>query len=137
MDRIPLAPDVSRGRVELHPTAAPDIRAQALDWPGLLAEAGRNQVVSVERIALAHHYVGMNAGPYPITLFGVTDGGPPADLRVHPGEVWVAPAGRPISLHVDPEALYVRMTIDPSFLARDDDRTQEIRLMHGIDSPPL
>ena len=137
IDRIPHDPDVTRGRVELHPTVEPEIRSQALDWPGLLAEAGRNHVVSVERIALAHHYVGVNAGPEPITLHGVTDGGPPRDLVVQPGEAWVTPAGRPISLRAEPDRLYVRITIEPRLLALDGDRLPEIRLMHGIDSPPL
>src|SRR5262249_18818343 len=85
----------------------------------------------------AHHYVGLNAGTDPVTLHGVSDGGPPRDMIVKPGEVWVTPAGRPISLHADPRGLYVRMTIDPQFLAPGGDRSPEIRLMHGIDSAPL
>src|SRR3954471_18246755 len=87
IDRLPLAPEVTPGRVELHPTIEAEVRSQALDWPGFLAEAGRNRITAVERIALAHHYVGMNAGPEPIMLYGVTDGGPPVDLRIQPGEV--------------------------------------------------
>ena len=41
---------------------------QALDWPGVLLEAGRDDVAEVDDLTLAHHYVGLNTDPKPITL---------------------------------------------------------------------
>ena len=86
IDRLPMAPDITRGRVELHSTTAPDVQSQALDWPGLLAEAGRNQVATVERIALAHHYVGMNAGTEQVRFRGAGWYG--GDWRVRDVSIW-------------------------------------------------
>ena len=42
--------------------------AQALHWPGVLLEAGRNDVVEVDDLTLAHHYLGVNADESPVTM---------------------------------------------------------------------
>jgi AraC family transcriptional regulator len=86
---------------------------QALDWPGVLLEAGRNDVFEVDDLTLAHHYFGVNAGRLPLTLEmkGPHGYGP---VTLAPGSGWFAPAGEPISLRVRDETAhpYVRISID-------------------------
>jgi len=88
--------------------------AQALDWPGLLLEAGRNDVAEVDDLTLAHHYIGLNADETPVTLeVKEPEGYRPVTLG--PGEGWINPAGHSFSLRVrgaNPHA-YVRISIDP------------------------
>ena len=88
--------------------------AQALDWPGLLLEAGRNDVVEVDDLTLGHHYFGMNADQDPITL-EVRERHGFRRVGIPPGGGWIAPAGDSFSLRVlcaRPHA-YVRMSVDP------------------------
>ena len=88
--------------------------AQALDWPGVLLEAGRNDVVEVDDLTLAHHYVGINADDRPVTMEVREPHGYRA-VRLDPGTGWLSPAGHGFSLRVraaGPHA-YVRISIDP------------------------
>jgi AraC family transcriptional regulator len=88
--------------------------AQALDWPGVLFEAGRNDVAEVDDLTLAHHYVGINADDRPVTMEVREPHGYRA-VRLEPGTGWLTPAGHGFSLRVrsaGPHA-YVRISIDP------------------------
>ena len=88
--------------------------AQALDWPGLLLEAGRNDVAEVDDLTLAHHYMGLNADEGPVTL-EVKEPHGYRPVTLAPGEGWINPAGHSFSLRVksaNPHA-YVRISIDP------------------------
>ena len=88
--------------------------AQALDWPGVLFEAGRNDVAEVDDLTLAHHYVGINADSRPVTMEIREQHGYRA-VRLEPGTGWLTPAGHGFSLRVrsaGPHA-YVRISIDP------------------------
>ena len=90
---------------------------QALDWPGVLLEAGRNDVAEIDELAFAHHYVGVNADHRPITLEVKEPHGFRA-VTLDPGSAWVAPAGDPVSLRVRNAGThpYVRLTVDPKRL---------------------
>ena len=88
--------------------------AQALDWPGVLFEAGRNDVAEVDEMTLAHHYVGINIDDRPVTIEIREQHGYRA-VRLDPGTGWLNPAGQGFSLRVrcaSPHA-YVRMSFDP------------------------
>jgi AraC family transcriptional regulator len=88
--------------------------AQALDWPGVLFEAGRNDVAEVDEMTLAHHYVGINIDDRPVTIEIREQHGYRA-VRLDPGTGWLNPAGQGFSLRVrcaTPHA-YVRMSFDP------------------------
>lgn len=88
--------------------------AQALDWPGVLLEAGRNDVVEVDDLTLAHHYFGLNTDDRPVTI-EVKEQGTYRPVRLDPGTGWLNPAGHGFSLRVpssNPNA-YVRISIDP------------------------
>jgi AraC family transcriptional regulator len=88
--------------------------AQALDWPGVLLEAGRNDVAEVDDLTLAHHYLGVNADTRPITLEMKEQNGY-RRVTLEPGAGWLTPAGQAFSLRVRAASAhaYVRLSIDP------------------------
>jgi AraC family transcriptional regulator len=118
--------------------------AQALHWPGLMLEAGRNDVVEVNDLTLAHHLLGVNADEAPISM----EVREPAGMRqvtLAPGEGWFVPAGESFSLRVRcarPHA-YVRMSIDPLYFerlvsAREHSATPIVlRRAYGIGGPQV
>jgi AraC family transcriptional regulator len=118
--------------------------AQALDWPGVLLEAGRNDVAEVDDVTFAHHYVGINADRAPVTIeIKEQDGYRPVTLP--PGAGWLNPAGQPFSLRVrsaGPHA-YVRVSIDPLRFDRlvstseDSARPVALRRTFGIGGPQV
>src|SRR3954471_11713755 len=135
-----------RGERRIVPTR--DVRsvatAQALDWPGLLLEAGRNDVVEVDDLTLAHHYLGVNADRDPITI-EVLEATGYRRVTLAPGEGWFVPAGDGFSLRVAcprPHA-YVRMSIDPLHFDRlvsrldDSDAPVALRRTYGIGGPQV
>ena len=88
--------------------------AQALDWPGLLLEAGRNDIAEVDDLTFAHHYLGVNADERPVTI-EVKEANGFRAVTLGPGAAWLNPAGQGFSLRVraaGPHA-YVRISIDP------------------------
>jgi AraC family transcriptional regulator len=87
---------------------------QALAWPGVLLEAGRNDVAEVDDVTLAHHYVGMNTDRRPITLEVKGEYGY-RSVKLDPGRGWLAPAGESFSLRVRGSGTheYVRISVDP------------------------
>lgn len=117
---------------------------QALDWPGVLLEAGRNDVAEVDDLTLAHHYVGWNADRRPITIEVRGEHGY-RPVKLDPGSGWVAPAGESFSLRVrDPGThAYVRLSVDPihfaHLLSGGDERASPIALRRtfGIRGPQV
>jgi len=92
---------------------------QALHWPGVLLEAGRNDVVEVDDLTLAHHYLGVNADDEAISM-EVREPAGTRHVTLAPGEGWFVPAGESFSLRVRcarPHA-YVRVSIDPLYFER-------------------
>ena len=129
------------GRIDIRPDASRHIYSQALHWPGVLFEAGRNYITGVERVVLDHHYIGLNTDTRPVVLRGIK-GTPDGDVTLAPGAAWIVPAGEPITLRVDPLYLSMRMTIDPkradALLEVDGDgRHVELRRAYGVDAPQL
>lgn len=87
---------------------------QALDWPGVLLEVGRNDVAEVDDLTFAHHYIGINADRRPVTI-EVKEQNGYRPVTLPPGVGWLNPAGQRFSLRVrcaGPHA-YVRVSIDP------------------------
>src|SRR4051812_14523688 len=118
--------------------------AQALDWPGVLLEAGRNDVAEVDDLTLAHHYVGANTDRVPITM-EVKEEGRFRAVVLPPGTRWLAPAGDVFSLRLNasiPHA-YVRISIDPLRFDRlvsmpeDTARSPALRRTYTIDGPQV
>lgn len=108
-----------------------------------MLEAGRNDVAEVDDLALAHHYLGLNADRHPVMLEVKGDHGYRA-VRIDPGTGWVVPAGESISLRVpDPVAQYVRLSVDPvrfdRLLGGGDEGASPVTLRRtfGIGGPQL
>jgi AraC family transcriptional regulator len=117
--------------------------AQALDWPGVLLETGRNDVAEVDDLTLAHHYMGLNADPMPITL-EVKEASGYRAVTLAPGTGWLAPAGEPFSLRVRGGGThaYVRLSIDPARFDRlvnaaDATRAVALRRAFGLGGPQI
>src|SRR5205823_4094569 len=118
--------------------------AQALDWPGLLLEAGRNDVAEVDDLTLAHHYLGLNADERPITI-EVKELNGYRPVTLDPGTAWLNPAGHGFSLRVraaGPHA-YVRVSIDPirfdRLVSMNEDNATPVALhrAYGIGGPQM
>src|SRR5690348_13223590 len=118
--------------------------AQALDWPGVLLEAGHNDVAEVDDVTFAHHYLGVNADHRPVTI-EVKEQSGYRPVTLEPGAAWVNPAGQGFSLRVHapgPHA-YVRIPIDPIRFDRlvsmnEDNATPvALRRTYGISTPQL
>lgn len=117
---------------------------QAFDWPGLLLEAGHNDVTEVDELVLAHHYVGLNTDSNAITL---EVKGPHGyrPVRLEPGAGWVAPAGHAVSLRVrnSSDHAYVRLSFDPMRFERlvhmgaDRPTPLALRPTFGIGGPQM
>lgn len=92
---------------------------QALDWPGVLFEAGRNDVAEVDDLTLAHHLVGLNTDRRPITLEVKEEHGY-RPVTLAPGTGWLVPAGSSFSLRVRNSRThaYARLSIDPTRFQR-------------------
>lgn len=88
--------------------------AQALDWPGVLMEAGRNDIVEIDDLTLAHHYFGINTDRRPVTLEFKEQHGWRA-VRLDPWTGWFSPAGQGFSLRVKAAGphSYARVSFDP------------------------
>jgi AraC family transcriptional regulator len=142
-ERLSLSDERVRGRIEVRDDASRHIASQALDWPGVLLEAGRNYVTEVDSVALRHHYVGLNADRHPVVLRGVGGRRPGGDVTLAPGAVWIVPAGDPVTLRAEPLGLCVRLAIEPrhadALLAHDrgDDGRLELRRAYDVDVPQL
>ena len=117
---------------------------QALNWPGVLLEAGRNDVAEVDDLTLAHHYLGVNADDHPVTIEVKEENGF-RPVTLEPGAAWLNPAGQGFSLRVHaagPHA-YVRISIDPIRFDRlvsmnEDNATPvALRRTYGISTPQL
>ena len=116
--------------------------SQALDWPGVLLEAGRNTVAEVDGQVLTHHYLSLNADETPYS-YEVKDRGGFRTIVLPPGSVWVVPAHEPITVRPDRGFSYVRMSIDAHHLDRllgrssDEPEPIGLRRAYAIASRPL
>lgn len=117
------------------------ITSQSTDWPGLVLQAGTNDVVETDELTASHHFVSHNAGDRPFTLEVKGPNGF-RSITALPGSIWVAPAGEPVTVRLDSDYAYVRMMIAPQHLNRllgqvaGDDSPLRLRATYGITAPP-
>jgi AraC family transcriptional regulator len=112
------------------------VSTQALDWPGLRLESGINNISSVEDVAGAHHYISLNLDDRPLTLEVKGQNGF-RRVVLRRGSAWVLPAGDPVSVRLNSNFNYVRMSIDPEYfdrlVATEPGRPRvELRRAYGI-----
>src|SRR2546426_372638 len=59
---------VSAGRLTRRDSLPAMLTSQALDWPGVLLEAGKNDVAAVDDVVGDRHYLSLNVDTKPLTL---------------------------------------------------------------------
>lgn len=118
------------------------VTSQALDWPGVLVEAGRNDVVEADGQLTTHHYLSLNAGEVPYT-FDVKEPRGFRSITVPPRTIWVCPANEVVAVRVHGAFPYVRMSIDSRHLDRllgrspDNEKPVGLRRAYAIASPAV
>lgn len=133
---------VSRGRVTRRDSHSAIVTSQALDWPGVLVEAGRNDVSAVDDLVGEQHYLSLNLDTAPLQLEVKQPQGF-KQFTVPPGSLWVSPSADPITLRLNSTLRYLRVSIDPLHLGRlinpVPDELAPVRLQrtYGVRSPQI
>ena len=129
------------GTVARREGVANTITSQSADWPGLVVQAGTNDVVETNELTSSHHFVSLNAGDRP---FSLEIRGPNGfrSVTAAPGSIWIAPAGEAVTLRLDSDYSYIRMMIAPGHLdsllgqSAFDDTPVRLRFAFGISAAP-
>jgi AraC family transcriptional regulator len=122
-------------------SGAPAVVTSQLHWPGVLVEAGRNDVVEVDG-QLTQHYLSLNAGDVPYT-FEIKEERGFRLITVPPQNIWVCPANETVQVRVHGAFSYVRMSIESRHLDRllgessDDERAVGLRRAYAVASPAV
>jgi AraC family transcriptional regulator len=132
---------IAQGKVTRREDRPAVVTTQALSWPGVMLEAGTNNVTEADTVVLNQHFLSLNIDTNPLTL---EVKGPHGFRRytVPPQTVWICPAADPISLYVSSTFSYVRMSIDAPHLDRllgqaDDANPVRLRRMFGVAVPQI
>jgi AraC family transcriptional regulator len=132
---------VSQGEFTRRDDGPPVVTTQALSWPGVLLEAGRNNVAEVDSVVLNRHFLSLNVDTVPLTL-EVKGAHGFRRYLVPPQTLWICPSADPISLHLNSTFSYVRMAIDAPHLDRllgqpDDAGPVRLRRTFGVAVPQI
>src|SRR4051812_14518751 len=113
-----LAPATGQlGRVDFRDGMSSIVTSQAYDWPGLKLEAGVNNIAAVDEISGLQHYVSMNLDDRPLTLEVKGQQGF-RSVVLRRGAAWFCPANELVSVRLNSDFRYVRMSIDPIYFDR-------------------
>lgn len=133
---------VTRGSVTRRRGRSAAVMTQALDWPGLFVEAGRNDVAAVDDLVADRHFLSLNLDTVPLTI-EVKEARGFKRFTMPPRSAWVNPSAEPVTLRVNRSLAYLRVALDPLHLARllapslDELRPVRLRRTYGIQSPQL
>lgn len=97
------------------PPATPT--TQALDWPGVLVEAGTNDVAAVDDVVGNQHFLFLNVDTKPLTL-EVKGSTGFRQFTIPPQHVWVSPGPDPLTMRLNSALRYLRVSIDALHLGR-------------------
>ena len=133
---------ISGGRLTRRDSVPAPIMSQALDWPGVLVEAGKNDVAAVDDVVGDQHYLSLNLDTKPLTL---EVKGPTGfrQFTILPLSVWVSPGFDPLTLRLNSALSYLRVAIDALHLGRlmgrspDEDQPVRLRRTYGVASPQI
>lgn len=106
------------GRVTLRGDAPHLVTTQQFDWPGLRVEAGINNIASVDEVAGLHHYLSLNLDDRPLTMEVKGEVGDFRRVVLRRGAAWVCPANEPVSVRLNSDFRYARVSIDPLYFDR-------------------
>lgn len=133
---------VTRGRVTRRDSRSAIVTTQALDWPGMLVEAGRNDVAGVDDLVGDQHYLSLNLDSAPLQL-EVKEPHGFKPFVVPPQSLWVSPSAMPITLRLNSTLRYLRVSIDPLHLGRlispslEDIVPVPLRRTYAVQSPQI
>jgi AraC family transcriptional regulator len=133
---------VARGRVTRRDSHSAIVTSQALDWPGMLVEAGRNDVAAVDDLVGDQHYLSLNLDSAPLQLEVKQPHGFKR-FTVPPQSLWVSPSADPITLRLNSTLQYLRVSIDPLHLGRmispslDEVSPVRLRRTYAVQSPQI
>jgi len=127
----------SFGSVDLRDDVPHIVTSQQFDWPGLKLEAGTNNIAAVDDVAGLHHYVSLNLDDRPLTLEVKDQLGAFRPVVLRRGAAWFCPANDLVSVRLNSNFRYVRMSIDPVYFDRlvstePDAPPVELRRAYGI-----
>lgn len=106
------------GRVDFRDDVPQIVTSQQFDWPGLRLEAGINNIASVDEVAGVHHYVSLNLDDRPLTMEVKGELGAFRRVVLRRGAAWFCPADDLVSVRLNSNFRYVRMSIDPVYFNR-------------------
>ncbi len=127
------------GRVKRRDSRSAIVTSQALDWPGVRVEAGRNDVAAVDDVVGDQHYLSLNLDQQPLHL-EVQEPHGFKQVTIPPQSLWVSPSAMPITLRLNSTLRYLRVALDPLHLARlttpslDDVRPLQLRRTYAVQS---
>ncbi len=133
---------VTHGTVLRRDSRSAIVTSQALDWPGMLVEAGRNDVSGVDDLVGDQHYLSLNLDSAPLKL-EVKEPHGFKPFVVPPQSLWVSPSAMPITLRLNSTLRYLRVSIDPLHLGRlitpslDDVVPVPLRRTYAVQSPQI
>ena len=133
---------VARGQVTRRDSHSAIVTSQALDWPGMLVEAGRNDVAAVDDLVGDQHYLSLNLDSAPLQLEVKQPHGF-QQFTVPPQSLWVSPSADPITLRLNSTLHYLRVSIDPLHLGRlispslDEVGPVRLRRTYAVQSPQM
>ena len=133
---------MARGRVTRRDSHSAIVTSQALDWPGMLVEAGRNDVAAVDDLVGDQHYLSLNLDSVPLQLEVKQPHGFKR-FTVPPQSLWVSPSADPITLRLNSTLQYLRVSIDPLHLGRmispslDEVSPVRLRRTYAVQSPQI
>src|SRR5438309_5172597 len=133
---------ISGGRVTRRDSVPAMLTSQALDWPGVLLEAGKNDVAAVDDVVGDRHYLSLNVDTKPLALEVKGSTGFRA-FTIPPLSVWVSPGHDPLTMRLDSALQYLRVAIDTQHLGRlmgpSPDEAQPLRLRraYGVATPQM
>ena len=134
---------VAGGRVTRRDSMPGMITSQSLDWPGVLLEAGKNDVAAVDDVVGDRHYLSLNVDTKPLTLEvkGATGF---RQFTIPPLSVWVSPGSDPLTMRLNSALRYLRVAIDTLHLGRlmggpsaDDVPPVRLRRTFGVAAPQI
>src|SRR5256885_11882488 len=91
---------ISGGRVTRRDSVPAMLTSQALDWPGVLLEAGKNDVAAVDDVVGDRHYLSLYVDTKQLTLEVKGSNGLRA-FNMPPLNVWVIPGLDPLPMRID------------------------------------
>lgn len=118
------------------------VTSQALDWPGMLVEAGRNDVSAVDDLVGDQHYLSLNLDRAPLKL-EVKESHGFKPVVVPPESLWISPSASPITLRLNSTLRYLRVSLDPTHLGRlispslDQLAAVRLRRTYAVESPQI